>query len=123
MSDHPRGRQKNKTRKIIRYSDKCIFSDKGITENEYSEQDPSGKTVTYCLDKCPLKACYFTKVMKQGDDGKYSLSSILCSKCCPKYAKDDECVPECDDKLIFIDSSENTRICSGLSLSSPCPNN
>ena len=108
---------------IIRYSDKCIFSDQGVTEYEYSEQDPSGKTVTYCLNKCPLKARYFTKVMKQGDDGKYSLSSILCSKSCPKFAKEDECVPECDDKLIFIDSSENIRICSGLSLTSPCPNN
>jgi len=108
---------------IIRYSDKCIFSDQGTTEYEYSEQDPSGKTVTYCVDKCPLKAKYFTKVMKQGDDGKYSLSSILCSKICPKYVKEVECVPECDNKLIFIDSSENTRICSSLSLSSPCPNN
>ena len=56
------------------------------------------------------------------EDGKYSLSSILCSKSCPKNVKEDEWVTECDDKLIIIDSSANIRICSGLSLSSPCPN-
>jgi hypothetical protein len=103
---------------IIRYTDKCLSS-----EYEYSVQDTSGKTVTYCLDKCPLKAKYFTKVMKQGDDGQFSLTSNLCSKSCPQFAKEDECVPECEDKLIFINLSKNIRICSTLSLSSSCPNN
>jgi hypothetical protein len=59
--------------------------------------------------------------MKKEDDGKFSLSSILCSKSCPKFVNGYECIQECDDKLIFIDLSRKLQICSSLSLSSSCP--
>ena len=111
-----------KENNIIRFSNKCIFEEQKITEYEYSEEDPSGKIVAYCLDKCPLKAKYYTKIMKLEENGTSTLSSILCLKSCPKFIKEDECVPECEDKLIFIDLSKNIRICSSLSLTSSCPN-
>ena len=115
------GKKIKQEKKIIRYTDSCIFSEQGMTEYEYTEEDRLGKTVTYCVDKCPWKSRYYTKVMKKEDDGKFSLSSILCSKSCPKFVNGYECIQECDDKLIFIDLSRKLQICSNLSLSSSCP--
>ena len=123
LFDPVEGKKIKQEKKIIRYTDNCIFSEQEMTEYEYTEEDRSGKTVTYCVDKCPKKARYYTKVMKKEDDGTSSLSSILCSKSCPKYVNGNECIQKCDDKLIFIDLSRKIRICSNLSLSSLCPKN
>ena len=117
------GKKIKQEKNIIRYTDNCIFSEKEMTEYEYAEEDQLGKIVTYCLDKCPNKARYYTKYMKKGDDGTITLASILCSKSCPKYVSGNECIQECNDKLIFINLSRKIHICSSLSLSSQCPKN